>query len=362
MPEALPTAETPAPPKPSPAGQKRYRRSRLLVVQWIGKDLVLLNCDTLRQFRVDTRLLEFIGGLDEWASIAEIQDSGRAIDERQIEGLVEMGVLEVAGPQAGEEGSRHYWDPLDLAVHRRHNFGGYREEVVREKRERGELPPPAFKPVPQGRVTILPKALPLPRPLDEVLNSRRSIRTYGDRPLKLEELSSVLWHSARIAGTLTDPFLGEHAFKPYPAGGGRSEHEIYVVANDVEGLEAGAHYFDARDHRLIQIKYKDEHQETINTWGSTATGGSLNRAPNAIFLITAVFARIMWKYQGIGLSTILRNTGSLYQTLYLTSTALGLAPCGIGGGPELANARWLGLDPLIESQVGAVLLGTRPEA
>jgi Nitroreductase len=70
-----------------------------------------------------------------------------------------------------------------------------------------------------------------------------------------------------------------------------------------------------------------------------------------VLVITAVFARVMWKYQGIGLSLIYKDTGCLTQTLYLVATALGLAPCAIGGGDERAVAHWLGLDPLVEAPV-----------
>ena len=81
-----------------------------------------------------------------------------------------------------------------------------------------------------------------------------------------------------------------------------------------------------------------------------------------MLLVTAVFARVMWKYEGIGPGLIDRNVGCLYQTIYLVATALGLGPCAIGAGDEAANASWLGLDPLVESQVGCVLIGTLESA
>lgn len=336
--------------------RREYRRSPFLVGTWLPEGFALIHGDTLRHFRVDSRLIELLSTLQEWRRAEDIEFGGKEVKEAHLMRLADLGVLETRDDAHDPDCQPNYWDPVDLVVQRRHNTGGYREDVVRA---RGDPPPPAFKSPPEGPSFALPQPRSIEVPFDQVLASRRSVRTFGDRMLTLEDVSSVLYHSARVAGTLFDPLLGEHAFRPYGAGGGRSEAEIYVIANEIEDLSQGAYYFDARAHCLIRIKERDEGQDRINGWVRTATGGSINKEPQAILLITAVFARIMWKYQGIGLSTILRNVGSLYQTLYLTATGLGLAPCGIGGGPEVANARWLGLDPLQESQVGAFLLGTK---
>jgi len=65
----------------------------------------------------------------------------------------------------------------------------------------------------------------------------------------------------------------------------------------------------------------------------------------------------MWKYERLGLATIYRDVGCLFQTMYLAATDMGLAACAIAGIQDLENAAWLGLDPLIEAQVGCFLLG-----
>ena len=120
----------------------------------------------------------------------------------------------------------------------------------------------------------------------------------------------------------------------------------------MSGLAAGAYAYDALAHRLIQVRERDAHQCRLVASMHDATGNALNRDPSAVLLITAVFERIMAKYTRLGLSLIYKDVGALMQTLYLVGTALGLAPCAIGGGDEAANSRWLGLNPLHESQVG----------
>lgn len=338
----------------SEAGSCRYRRSPHLLAGWDGGDLVLHQCDTLRRFRVDHRLLDLLSRLGDWASSEDLATGGETVPVAELARLVHMGLVEEESATSGRVPT--YWSPFDLAVHRQANVGGYREDEVRA---RVEPPPPAFMPRPAGTTTTLPAPGDLTEALGTVLSRRRSVRTYAERPLRLGELSTALHHAARVVRVFELDLLGEHALRPYAAGGARSELELYVVANDVDGLAPGAHYYDARAHDLVEVRSRDEHQDGLNRWLFEATGQMLNREPPVVLIITAVFARVMWKYRGIALGLINRNVGCLLQTLYLTATASGLAPCAVGAGQEVANARWLGLDPLVESQVGCLLLGPR---
>ena len=82
--------------------------------------------------------------------------------------------------------------------------------------------------------------------------------------------------------------------------------------------------------------------------------------PQIVLAIAARFSRVMWKYRSIAYGVILRNTGALYQTLYLAATELGLSPCGVGSGDSARFARATGLDPTVEGTVGDFILGGRP--
>jgi len=334
----------------------RYRRSPFLLLHWEGQDAVLLNADTLRRFRVDVMTVRLLAALDQWACVEDLAAGGMIVSAKELSMLADMGVIEVE-PSPGHQtatGGPSYWSVFDLAVHRQSNVGGYREAQVRA---RGTAPPPTFKPCPPGAAIVLPPPGELRGAVEDVLERRRSVRAYAERPMSMQEMSGLLYHSARIRGVVRDERLGELAFHPYAAGGGRGELELYVVANDVDGLARGAHYYDARRHQLVQVAPCDDYQGRLNLRVHDATAGMLSRDPPAVVVITAVFARMMWKYKGIALATIYKNAGCLIQTLYLVSTALGLAPCGMGGGEEAATARWLGLDPLVESQVGCFLVG-----
>lgn len=328
-----------------------------MLLHWEGEDTVLLDANTLRRFRVDVLTVRLLSALERWVDVDHLAASGIVVSAEELSRLAALGVIESeqeAGDRRQDIVEDSYWSVFDLVVHRQSGVGGYREAEVRS---RGTLSPPAFKPRPVGPAVALPTAPALEGGVQQVLDRRRSIRTYGPRPLRLDELSGLLFHSGRIQRVGRDEHLGELVARPYAAGGARSELELYVLANDVEELSPGAHYYDSRRHELILVAPRDDYQDRLNRRVHDATAGMLTRDPPVVMLITAVFARMMWKYKGIALTTIHKNTGCLFQTLYVVATAMGLAPCAVGGGEETATARWLGLDPLIESQVGCFLVG-----
>lgn len=339
------------------------RRSPHLVLHWQGDRAVLINGNTLRSCRIRASAVTALSGAADWTSRSDLVSPDAGLEEQDVTTLVRSSMLEVRSALDGDDlemaadgHPANLWDSFELAVHRRGNVGGARKPPL------ASPPPPAFKLRPNGPATSLPEPdEALETSLSDALTRRRSVRAYGDRPLAEKELSTLLHHSARIVRTARDPVVGDLAFRPFASAGARSELEIYVVANSITGVPRGAHYYDPRRHDLVQVCEPDSHHEHLIRWTHMATGG-LNRDPAAVLLVTAVVARVMWKYSGIALSLIYKDMGCLFQTLYLVATAQGLAPCAIGGGHEFANSRWLGLDPLAETQVGCFLVGARDES
>jgi SagB-type dehydrogenase family enzyme len=82
--------------------------------------------------------------------------------------------------------------------------------------------------------------------------------------------------------------------------------------------------------------------------------------PQVLIVLTARFARIMWKYQAMAYAAILKHVGVVYQTMYLVATAMGLAPCALGSGNSDLFAKAAGLDYYAETSVGEFMLGSTP--
>lgn len=336
-----------------------YRRSPFLIIQWEGSALVLIDCNRLRRVCIDLGVVDLLSSLDDWVQETELLTRS-GVTGNVLKDLTEVGILEVRRDNSGGglPTAECSWLPVDLAVQRQSNVGGCHEDRLAAD---GGSPPAAFKPRPSGPSVALPPPQRLEGALAEALNNRRSVRRYGREALRLEDLSTLLHHSARVTKTRNVDWLGEHVFRPFPTAGARSELEIYVAPNHVRGLAPGAYHYDPQRHDLVHLEHCGAIPEWFNRSVHSATNHSLSSDPPAVLVVCAVFMRTMWKYAGIGLQLIYKDVGCLYQTLYLVATALNIAPCAIGASRELQTAAWLGLDPLVESPVGSFLVGS-PES
>lgn len=339
--------------------QLSYKRSPFCLVHWEDGHTYARNCNDRRIFRVGERYLDILRLAAEWTAVAELASAMDAEEEKvrqAADRLVEMGLV-MTGPPGAEDSppgnpAAPRWDLIDLALQRKTARGGFDPESPP-----AGVPPPPLKSF-AGPAIRLERA-----PLDQrltfgaVLEARRSIRTYSDEPLALGDLGQFLYHAARVARRAESPARGTLTFRPSPSAGSCHPLEIYPVCNTVAGLEPGAYHYHPAEHTLRLVRPADAWQEEITRHARASTGDACNRDPAVILAVTAVFQRTMWKYENISLALILKDVGALYQTMYLVATALALAPCALGGWMEAENARWLGLDPLVESQVGAFLLG-----
>jgi SagB-type dehydrogenase family enzyme len=78
-----------------------------------------------------------------------------------------------------------------------------------------------------------------------------------------------------------------------------------------------------------------------------------------LLILAARFPRLAWKYESIAYALTLKHVGVVYQTMYLAATALGLAPCALGGGDADLFSRAAGTDYWAETSVGEFLLGSQ---
>ena len=324
-----------------------------------GRDVIVVNTASMRRTRVDARLIHTLALLDTWRSADDLKALGAGVAAASLERLADAGLVErfaahdAAPPERDTCDPRLVWNPFDLAVQRNMNRGRLRATEVH-----CELPPLRRTRESEALTSGLPPPLEsLPNAFSDVVAARRSRRRYAVRGLTLEELSTLLHHAARVvrAEPAADPV---EALRPFAGAGARSELEIYCVADRIDDLSPGVYRYDPFAHEVEHLRACDADSERFLRNVCAAAGG-VDPVPPLTLLITAVFGRIMQRYQGIGLSLIYRDCGCLLQTLYLVATAMGLAPCAIGTADELENCRWLGLDPLVEAQVGCFIVGPR---
>ena len=235
----------------------------------------------------------------------------------------------------------------------------------------GIIPPlPALKP-PSLKPTADDHLLPLPRPdltrlascdppLVTTMETRQSRRRHGDRPLSLDELGEFLYRVGRVRdikpANPADPHSYETTRRTYPSGGAVYDLEIYLVAHQCAGVAPGMYHYEPADHALSLIQQDERILQGLLRYARMSSGFA--GVPQALFVISSRFTRLSWKYHGIAYATTLRNVGVLYEAMYLAATAMGLAPCALGGGNSQLFAEATALDPLTESSVGEFMLGT----
>lgn len=270
--------------------------------------------------------------------------------------------VDVASPSVeSTDPALRFWSFHDLLFHERTRVG-------RTRRPFGGTYPfvgTDVEPLPFERGTS-DGAIELPAPtaamLDErasaffdVLDARQSVRDFDEEnPVTLAEISEILWRAARVRGIEPNQY-GDIIDRPYPAGGGMHELDIYVAVRLVDGLAPGLHRYDAVANTLVPVA-----EESANFWNwfhMVPAWPEPQTQPQALLVLSARFGRVMWKYESMAYALVLKDTGVLMQTLCLTTEALGLGGCALGAGDSEGFARLAGLNPYAETSVGEFALG-----
>ena len=299
-------------------------------------------------------------------ALADLADLEAPLVRRALAGC---GLLRSSEQDEPRATALRQWEFHDLLFHVRSRYGWHRDPFGAQFPYIGDIdPPPAARPPWPGERIALARA-----PDDDregfvsVLTRRRSERVHDERhPISIEQFGRFLDRAARIRGRMTVPvqnFLGrrtdfEVTRRLYPNGGASYELELYPVVDRCDGLESGLYHYDAAHHELVRLRGRTPEVERM--FAAARMVAAEVARPQIVLAIAARFARVQWKYRSICYATILRNTGALYQTLYLVATELGLAPCGLGAGDAALFARLTGLDPAVEGSVGDFILGGRP--
>lgn len=169
--------------------------------------------------------------------------------------------------------------------------------------------------------------LPSPRykgnlSVEEAIFKRRSIRSYKNQALSLEEVSQLLWSAG---GVTIDGITG--ATKAYPSAGGIYPLEIYLVAAEVKGLNKGIYRYNWQKHTITLIKEGDFRRQLTQA----ALGqGMVQDAPISI-VFTAVYSRTTIRYGRRGeIRYVPMDVGGAGQNVHLQAEALGLGTVIIG--------------------------------
>ena len=166
------------------------------------------------------------------------------------------------------------------------------------------LPPPALV----GSISV-----------EEALMSRRSHRSFQDKPLTPEQLSQILWAAYGVSS--------DRGFRTAPSAGALYPLEIFVVVGNVTGIEAGVYRYLPNEHKIKRTSDEDIRQDLAElAWGQSF----IQDAP-ILVIYTAIFSRTTLRYgEEPGRTYVHMEVGHSAQNIYLQAETLGLGTCAVG--------------------------------
>jgi oxazoline/thiazoline dehydrogenase len=260
-----------------------------------------------------------------------------------------------------EEPSLQLWEFHDLLFHARSRLGRHNYPYGKSDSHVGKIEPlPVVKP-PNSLPTIplyqpnIEVLIDRDLPFTQVMEQRRSHRKHGKQPITIAQLGEFLYRTARIRSIETNESVGyEFSDRPYPSGGACYELELYLAINACQGIEPGLYHYCPREHLLRQLS-----GYTVAVYQLSCQAAIESGLPQILIIFTARFPRVTWKYHSLAYALILKHVGVLYQSMYLVSTAMELAPCAIGGGNSDLFTQATGTNYLDETSIGEFVLGSK---
>jgi SagB-type dehydrogenase family enzyme len=218
-------------------------------------------------------------------------------------------------------------------------------------------PPPKPLKTVRGRRVRLPPPQDV-RPLGEVLRARRTWRRFAKRPVTLQHIATLLQLTWGVQHHVRVPGQGNFVLKTSPSGGARHPLEAYLLALNVRGLPRGVYHYAAGEHQLVDLRRPLSRARVT----SLLANQYYFAEAAAVFVMSAVFARTMWKYEhSRAYRAILAEAGHFAQTFCIVATALTLAPFCTMAFSDTPLETLLGVDGLSESALYVVGVGARSE-
>ena len=149
--------------------------------------------------------------------------------------------------------------------------------------------------------------------IEEVILRRGSTRVFAQRPITLEQLSVILDRSTRgIPADFLDPT-------------GSRLNDLYLIINDVEGLQTGAYYYQAETQQLELLR----HGNFRKMAGYLGLEQQLPADASVAIFFLADLRLILERFGNRGYRAAQLEAGMLGGKLYLAAYALRLGASGL---------------------------------
>lgn len=210
--------------------------------------------------------------------------------------------------------------------------------------EKGLPQPPVEEPHDETATIVdLPKAKDCKIPtidLRDAIEGRRSVRTYSESPLSLEELSFLLWCTQGVKKASTSP-TSIYTLRNVPSAGARHAFETYLLINRVQGLRPGLYRFLALEHKIMEV---DSDPKIATKVTKACLNQTMVKKCAVTFIWVAVPYRMTWRYGERGYRYLHLDAGHVCQNLYLAAEAIDSGVCAIAAFSDEDLNEVIGLD------------------
>ena len=169
-------------------------------------------------------------------------------------------------------------------------------------------------------------------------------------------VAKILHLSAGITKTIHFPW-GDMPFRAAACTGGLYHIELYLVCDDLPGLEAGVYHFDPGRTVLTCLRKGDYRHALVEATGNEP---AVVNAP-AVLVYTDVFWRNAVKYQAREYRHAFWDSGTIIANTLATAVACGLPANVVTGFMDSSVNVLLGLDALREVTLALVPVGYAPQ-
>lgn len=182
--------------------------------------------------------------------------------------------------------------------------------------------------------------------VETALQTRKSIRSYTQEPLSINEVSQLLWAAQGITR--------KNGMRTAPSAGALYPMEVYLVVGNVEDLAEGVYRYHPHGHEIERLSSEDMRRELARS----ALNQSCIQTGAVDIVLAAVYERTAVKYGSRAERYVHIEAGNIAQNIYLQAAGLGLGTVMVGAFDDQGVKRNLPMSkdehPLVIMPVGRV--------
>jgi SagB-type dehydrogenase family enzyme len=224
--------------------------------------------------------------------------------------------------------------------------------TIETARDKNEPKPEQFIPLDDKYVHVpLDTTFPniTQKTLTECIKKRRSLRQYSETNLTKEEVSYLLFETARV-----DDIKRSATFRTIPTGGATNGMETYLYVHRVDGLQRGLYHYQQTSHTLQLLDDSHDIDERVNE----ALFHQLRNA-SIVVILTTVPYRSEYKYSFCAHKMLAMEAGHAGQNLSLAAEVVDSGACALAAYHQDLLDQVLGVDIEKEFATYALTVGKK---